>query len=663
MGKSFQVSTIFKGVDLVSPIFKTMGRNSDKFGNKASRNFAKASKGASRFGDIVKGVLTAGLIQRGISELTQGLRAVTEEFIDFDQALTSAGAKFPQTIRRGTEGFKELGAIARKVGSETEFSAADAGRGLDFLAMAGFNLKQAAAALPKTVDLATIANMDLATATDIASDSLGAFNLMTKDSVQLQANLGRVNDVMATTITRTNTNLEQLFDTYKMAGPVATAAGQSIETFSAIAGTMAQAGIKTTQSGTAMRTMFANLAGKTPKAARALKKMGVAIKDSNGNFRDMFDILDDVRKGTAKMGNVQKLATLTNIFGKRAIAAVNVVLNESTDNLREFRRELENSNGASMEMAGNVRKSLGNQLKVLKSSLIELGFKFLEAFVGRGEKSLEVLIEAVRTFDVKPVVDAVNGFIDVMKTLIETVQFFWPIIKGVGATLLAVKTVIMAVQAAQWLWNIAMMANPIGLIIVGIAALVGIIIFLKQNWQSVTAYMKMTVIALRNHFMDQFDDLKEMFLSFINTIIGGVNKVFALVGSKKKFDLLEMPDNKAKIARDMDLIRARNDLLVARVKEDKGFREDFMKARQSEKGLATAKSFREASFAAPKMSSPLENIMAGPRSVDPSMMRLSQQNIGFEGQLNIAGAPKGSTFESKTVGAPPIRTEMLGVNP
>jgi len=321
------VSTLFKGKDLISPIFKKNATLAGLFGNKTSKAFKKASRSATDFKSILKGVLTAGLIQRGVATLSRGIRAAVTEFVDFDSALTRAGAKFPEVIKRGTDSFKKLGAVARKIGAETQFTAADAARGLDFLAMAGFNAEQAMSMLPGVVDLATTAGMDLARATDIASDSLGAFGLMTKDTAQLQTNLSRVTDVMAATVTSANTDMEQLFETMKMAGPVATNAGASIETFNTMAATMANAGIKGSLAGTALRTAFVNLAAPTAGAKGWLKKLKVEIKDSNGNMRDMFDIMNQLRKGTAKMGNVQKTAAMNAIFGKRAVAGMTVVLN------------------------------------------------------------------------------------------------------------------------------------------------------------------------------------------------------------------------------------------------------------------------------------------------------------------------------------------------
>jgi hypothetical protein len=144
-----------------------MNRGADRFGIGASRAFRRASRSGSRFGDIVKGILTAGAIRKGVNLLSSGLRTATTEFISFDDAIKSSTARFGDlkvNTVAGQKSIAELGKIARKVGAETEFTATQAAQGLEFFALAGFSAKQSIAALPATVDFATAANIELARA-------------------------------------------------------------------------------------------------------------------------------------------------------------------------------------------------------------------------------------------------------------------------------------------------------------------------------------------------------------------------------------------------------------------------------------------------------------------------------------------------------------------
>ena len=411
MGITQAVTTKFKAKDEQSKIFNKMGRSSKKFGETSERAFKKASKAARGFGSVTKGILGAQVIGKGVGLLSEGLRSVTTDFLGFDNAVLSAAAKFKGldlTTQKGIKTLQALKKTARETGAATEFNAFQAGQGLDFLALAGFNATQAMALLPGVTNLATVAQVDLATATDIASDSLGAFGLMTDNTEQLTKNFTRVQDVMAKTTATSNTNLTDLFEAVKKGAPDFTAAGQSIETFSTLIGTMANAGIKGSEAGTKLRNMATRLAKPTKEAAILMDKLGIRVDDGKGKFRDMLSILDDVRKGTAKMGKVQRTAALATIFGVRQTGGLNVILAESDDKLRKYRKSLEDSTGAAAKMAKIMRSSLINRLASLGSALTEVGFQLFSAFDTQGAGAIETLTNMVRTVDMTPIIDGMK---------------------------------------------------------------------------------------------------------------------------------------------------------------------------------------------------------------------------------------------------------------
>jgi TP901 family phage tail tape measure protein len=363
--------------------------------------------------------------------LTQGIGDAVEQFADLDSAVTSAAAKFPESIKRGTAAFEELRTAARAVGAETQFTAAEAAEGLDFLAMAGFNAQQSIAALPALAELATAANMDLARSSDIASDALGAFGLMVDDPQQLATNLQRVNDVFAETVTTSNTTMETLFETMKESGPALTAAGANIETFAALTGKLGSAGIKGSKAGTTLKNMFLRLAAPVGKAADLMEELGVkTIDDTTGNMRDMIDILDDINKATADMGTGQRAAALDVIFSKRAISGASVLLDAGADSLRKYREQMDNARGSSSQMASEMRKSLTNQLKILKSTIAEKAIDITDRLLGGTDpaKVIGKIGDAIRGLDIQAAQDNLTAFG-------QTVQ---PIVTALGSTFVPV---------------------------------------------------------------------------------------------------------------------------------------------------------------------------------------------------------------------------------
>lgn len=476
----FAVSTKFLSKDEVTRAIKRMDRQAGKFGKNASAAFKNASRQGSRFGGIVKGILTAGIISRGIGLLARGLREVTTEFISFDDAIKASTARFNDlkvNTKAGQQAILELEKTARRVGARTEFTATQAAQGLEFLALAGFNAKQSIAALPATVNFATAANVELARAVDIGTDAVGAFGLMTKDSVQLQKNFIRTNDLLAATVASSNTNIEQLFDSVVAGAPTFIKTGQSIETFNALVGKMASQGFKGEKSGTALRNVMLRLAAPTKEAQGVLNGLGITIADQKGDFRDIIDIIGDFEKNLKGLGNVQRAAALDTIFGKKAITGFNILLEEGSKSLRNYRDDLIASGGASARMADIMRQSLGKRLAALKSAAIEVGFKFLEAFKKQGVGSIDALTKALRIFNVQPVIDKIKGAIDIFKDFFKVISPITDVISKLNKSevkgILAIAGAIKAVALATALWNVALATNPFVLAGFGIAGLFG----------------------------------------------------------------------------------------------------------------------------------------------------------------------------------------------
>ena len=187
------------------------------------------------------------------------------------------------------------------------------------------------------------------------------------------------------------------------------------------------------------------------------------------------------------MGSAQRSAALNTVFGARSVTAVNNLLSAGTDQLRDYRKELINSAGASKKMSDVMRSSIGNQLKSLGSAATELGFKFFDAFDGKIAPAIEGLTLWVRNFNVNPMVTGIVAVINVVLALKEAIFLlvgamvaYKAIMIGMGMVafvknLILVARFIKAAYIAQGIWNTVMMLNPIGLIVAGVAAFIGVI--------------------------------------------------------------------------------------------------------------------------------------------------------------------------------------------
>ena len=628
----FAVSTAFNSSGNILNNIGAMDKGVKRFGDNATKSFRKASRGASSFGNIVKGILAADVLKAGFRGLSNGIRATTTEFINYDQAIVSASAKFKgldTTTAAGQKTLDNLKNTARELGATTEFSATQAAGGLDFLATAGFTAEQAIITLPGVVDLATVANVDLARATDIASDSLGAFGLMTDDTAQLQKNFTRVNDVMAKTMTSSNTSIEDLFESIKKGGSQFANSGQRMETFTALAGVMANAGLKGAESGTSLRNMMLSLSKVTPAAAKVMRNLGIVVKDkATGNFRDAIDILGDFETGLKGMGEVQRSAALATVFGARTVNGINILLQEGTDSLRDYRNGIIASGDASKDTAAKMRQSIGNQLASLKSAAIEVGFQFFDQFADKIPGAIASFTESLRGIDVPGIVENFKSLLDVavdFRGVLFGMAAGWTAFKVamIGAsiasgitTFLAFAKAVQTAAAGQTLLNVAMAANPIGVVATAIGLLVGGLFLLVDNFDAVSKAFVSTMDFIARGVFGLIDAV----LHPVTTLINGFESLVNFINGVDAKDLAATA-NKQAVLRDQ----------LGRSALDGSFGADS--------GAAEA-----------------------PVLVPPNQAQLAAQQVQFSGQLNISGAPEGSTFESQTTGAPAIRTELAGAN-
>ena len=473
MASRFSVEAIFKAVDRVTAPVTRMQNRVGKMTRGMGKGFRKLNRSVDNF---TNGIKKGALVVTAALALTTGAMAnIISTGAQFEQTLVSAAAKFPGEIRKGTEAFEQLEQAARKTGATTEFTATQSAEALNFLAMAGFNAEQSIAALPGVVDLATAANVDLGTATDVATDSLGAFGLMSKDAAQLGINLARVNDVIAKTTTSANTTVETLFETIKDGAPVATAAGASIETFAALAGELANAGIKGTRAGTTLKNMFLTISAPTAGAAKILGRLGVQTRDANGDMLDIVDVLGSLNKSLDGLGTAERAGVLEGIFGKIPIAGVNVLLQSGTERLKDYRKELEGASGASSKMASVMRDTLQGRLNSLSSAIEGVKISIFSMNEGPLADIIDKMTEWVRANE-SLIASEIGGFLSmVFENFGAIASAIGDIAVGVGS-IFALSLALKAVAAVLGIINLVMAANPIVLGIMAAVLAVGLLI-------------------------------------------------------------------------------------------------------------------------------------------------------------------------------------------
>lgn len=297
-----------------------------------------------------------------------GIGSSVKTFSNFEKGLSNVKAVTSATKSE----MQTLKDTAKGLGASTEWSAVQVTQAEELLGQAGFSVQETISALPGLLSLASAGDLELASATDIASGTLRAFNIKASET-------GHVADVLALSASATNSDVTDLGDTMKYCAPVSQALGISLEDTAAAAGLLSNANIKGSQAGTVLRATLARLASPTKEAAGLMKKYGVNAFDTHGNMKPLSSVVDNLNSSLGKLTSQQRADVISTIFGTESMSGVLALMNQGGQGLGDLSKRLKEANGASKEMADTKLDNLNGQWTILKSAVegaqIELGEK------------------------------------------------------------------------------------------------------------------------------------------------------------------------------------------------------------------------------------------------------------------------------------------------
>jgi TP901 family phage tail tape measure protein len=420
-----------------------------------SRQLSRGQRDLRDFG--AQGERTGRQVEAAGGAATRGMRAAALAATAAIGALVSVGAAIRVitsfetsmsrlgAVSRATTGeLEQLRDVAKQFGATTEFSATQAADGLNFLAMAGFSVSEAIASLPSVLDLATASGMGLAEAADTASNIMSGFGISAGNAAQ-------VADVLAAASTRANTTVAQLGAAMSTVAPIASALDISLEDTAAAIGVLADAGIQGERAGTALRGVFASLAGPTSQAEEVLRGLGLTIEDVNPATNDLGVVMG--RLGAAGLSTADAMT----LFGREAASGA-LVLIEGAQRVGEFGDELERADGAAQTMAATMRDNLGGDLQGAASAAQGLA-------IALGDAGLTMAIRLV----VQGITAIVRGFSDAVDAIGDFRGF---VIAAALALTVVYAPAIIAATAATYAWVVSLFAVRGALIATGIGAFI-----------------------------------------------------------------------------------------------------------------------------------------------------------------------------------------------
>ena len=485
---------------------------------------------------------------------------------EFDSSMSQVAATMGKTMN---EMLKETSSVdlawgefsgnlreyALEMGRNTAFSASQAADALNYMALAGYNVETSMNMLPNVLNLAAAGSMDLARASDMITDTQTAFGIKLERTTQLV-------DEMAKAASTGNTSVEQLGDAFLTIGGLAselnggliklsdgtTTTTDGIQELEIALTAMANAGVKGAEAGTHMRNILLKLSSPTSEGTKQLEKMGVAVFDAQGNMRALSEIFGDLSSKMQQMSQQERITAISDLFNTRDMKAVTPLLSAIQQNWNEIGESILNAQGAAQKMADTQLDNLAGDTTLFKSALegaqVALSDALnpaLRSFVQTGTRGLSALAEKLDNANFRDklekigeklgnladkvvdflidldgnkilddIADGIDKGANAVQYLFDNSDKIIPIIKTVIAVLTAWKVVQLAL-------NLAMLANPISLVVVAIAALIAAGVALYMNWDTVKEKAGQLWSKLRDTFSNIGTSIKNAFQNAVDS--------------------------------------------------------------------------------------------------------------------------------------------------
>ena len=356
----------------------------DKFTSKiksASKELGAFTKNTTHVKGAVKE--TADCIRNSLetlNKLTIGFGAFKGVMagVDFIREAYTGYAKLDAAITRNrgimrasAQDTEKLKSQVLELGKTMPFTAQEVAEAQYYQAMAGMKTNEVLELTPKLLKMSIASGQDLASTSDILTDNISAFGLALEDADRLM-------DVMVATANNANTDIAGLGEAYKYVASTSKSF-ESMEEVNILLGTLANNGIKSGQAGRNLAAVYTRLAKSTPDIDKALKVMNLKLYDSQGKFKGLRKIVEEMRPMLARMTDEQRNYILTTIFGSEQMKIITSLLGTSKESFESLANSIYNSKGATEEFNKLQENTPEYKIKALASAWDNLKLHIGEA--------------------------------------------------------------------------------------------------------------------------------------------------------------------------------------------------------------------------------------------------------------------------------------------
>lgn len=328
---------------------------------------------------IEKGLKSLGNVaSKGLSGVTKAITAVSTAIGGIATAAIKVGSDFEAQMSKvgaisgaSAEDMKALETKAKDMGATTKFSATEAGQAMEYMAMAGWKTEDMLNGVQGIMNLAAASGENLATTSDIVTDALTAFGMSAQDSTHFA-------DILASASSNANTNVTMLGESFKYVAPLCGSMGYSAEDASVALGLMANAGIKSSQAGTSLKTALTNMLKPTDTMAAVMEKYDLSLTNADGSMKSLQEVMIMLREKMGGLDEATQGAAAAALFGKESLAGMLSIINASDADFNKLTEAINNCDGSAEKMAETMQDNLQGQVTILKSGLEGLGISIYE---------------------------------------------------------------------------------------------------------------------------------------------------------------------------------------------------------------------------------------------------------------------------------------------
>jgi TP901 family phage tail tape measure protein len=529
----------------------------DTIKSQAGKTTSEMMGSKEAFDNVAKG---AGLAGAGIAA---GFAVAVKTASDFEFQMSAI-----QAVSGATTGeMDSIREAALRIGKDTAYSASEAAQAMEELLKAGISVDDVMnGAADATVALAAAGGVDLPTAATIASNAMNQFGLAAEDLVSVTDTIAGAANASAIDMTDFAMSMSQV-------GAVANLAGASFDDTSTAIALMGNAGIKGSDAGTSLKTMLMNLQPSTAAAAEEMKRLGLITEDgtnqfydANGSLKSLSDVSGILQGSLEGMTDAQKQAALQTLFGSDAIRGAAVLADQGAAGFDKMTESIGKVSAA--DVAATRLDNMKGSMEALQGSVetvaIQVGEK-LVPFLTDLFNNVGTLIDTFGSLDsgmqtaIVTVAGVAGGLLLAVAATIKTVQA----IQAAAATYRALAAAIGGIKAlqagyaaatygaagatyaqtaagklgaavfkaqqvalkvataAQWLFNAAVSANPIGIIIIAILAVVAALVYFFTQTE--------TGKAAWSSFMQFLSEAWANIVSVATTVFGALGDFFSSV--------------------------------------------------------------------------------------------------------------------------------------